>query len=195
LTAWQRVCGLLAIGSAAVAWSAGVTPDLGQHPLAWQAGHWLARPWTLWTAGWVHPSLGNLAANLLALAALGLLGARLQLGRPAGLALLAAWPLATLSLLLWPAVSAYAGLGGAIHAAAMVLWAELSLRADAKALSFTLFAGMGLKLLAEAAWLQPVAFDPGWGMNVVLAAHLTGAFWGGVCGLLAALLARLPQRG
>ena len=76
----------------------------------------------------------------------------------------------------------------------MILWAELAWRPDAKALSFTIFAGITLKLLVEHAWTQPVAFDPAWGANVVYAAHLTGAVAGAVLGLLAAGISRLPRR-
>lgn len=191
MNAWLRVCGLLAIGSAAVALGSGFAPGPASHPLAWQAGIWPARPWTLWTAAWVHASAGSLLGNLLAMGALAVLGAWLRLGGAAAAALLLAWPLSTLGLLLWPDVHGYAGMGAAVHAAAMVLWAQLALRADAKPLSFVLFAGMGLKLLAEQAWLQPVAFDPAWGVNVVVAAHLTGAAAGMACGMAAALLARV----
>jgi hypothetical protein len=51
-----------------------------------------------------------------------------------------------------------------------------------------------LKLIAERAWSQPVAFDPSWGSNVVYAAHLTGALAGGLCGLVARIFDRAPPR-
>lgn len=191
MNAWLRVCGLLAIGSAAVAFGGGFAGGAAAHPLAWQADHWLARPWTLWTAAWVHPSAGCLLGNLLAVAALAVLGAWRRLGRGAAAALFLAWPLSTLGLMLWPEVHRYAGLGAPIHAAAMVLWAQLAFRPEAKPLSFVLFAGMGLKLLAEQAWMQPVVFEPAWGVNVVVVAHLTGAAAGMVCGVAALLAARI----
>ena len=194
MRAWLRLCGLLAIGSAAVAFGSGFAAQPGTHPLAWQAGSWPARPWTLWTAAWVHASAGSLLGNLLAMGALAVLGAWLRLGRTAAMALFLAWPLSTLALLLWPEVQAYAGLGAAIHAAAMVLWTQLAFRPDAKPLSFVLFAGMGLKLLAEQAWLQPVAFDPPWGINVVMAAHLAGAASGAIAGLLCLAIAPGRER-
>ena len=190
MKAWLRIGAALAVPAAAVAWSAGLAPDLVSQPLAWRAQDWMARPWTLWTAAWVHPSAGSLIGNLLALAALTVMGLWLRLGTAAALALALAWPLATLGLLMWPEVAVSGGLGGPIHAAAMVLWGELTLREDAKPLSFALFAGIGLKLLAEQAWAQPIAFDPDWGINVVYAAHLTGAGVGAVCGLSAAWLSR-----
>jgi hypothetical protein len=184
---------LLGAGSAAVAWTFGlVAPvqDLAAHPLAWDAAGWAVRPWTLWTSAWVHTSAGSLGGNLLAVGALTVLGAALGAGRPAAIALLVAWPLGVLALLLWPEVTSYGGLGGPIHAAAMVLGTEVARRPALKPLSPLLFAGMGLKLLAEQAWAQPVAFDPSWGFNVVYAAHLTGAFAGAACGWVAGLVAR-----
>ncbi|RYF38358.1 MAG: hypothetical protein EOO25_17365 [Comamonadaceae bacterium] len=189
MNAWLRVCGLLAIGSAAVAFGGGFANGPQAHPLAWQADAWLSRPWTLWTAAWVHPSAGSLLGNLLAVGALAVLGAWLRLERAAAAALVIAWPLSMLGLLLWPEVLAYAGLGAPIHAAAMVVWAQLAFRPDAKPLSFALFAGMALKLLAEQAWLQPVGFEPAWGVNVVVGAHLTGAAAGMACGVVAVLAA------
>jgi membrane associated rhomboid family serine protease len=196
LKAWLAVCALLAGGSAAVAWTSGiVTPaeNLAAHPLAWDAAGWVMRPWTLWTAAWVHTSAGNLGGNLLALAALAVLGAALDAEPPAAIALLVAWPLGTLALLLWPQVTSCGGLGGPIHAAAMVLAAVVARRPALKSLSPLLFAGMGLKLLAEHAWVQPVVFDPSWGLNVVYAAHLTGAVAGAACGWIAGQIVPSPQ--
>ncbi|MBI2769300.1 MAG: rhomboid family intramembrane serine protease [Burkholderiales bacterium] len=177
--AWAGVCALIGLG----ALLAGVAGRSAQ-ALEWDAVGWVLRPWTLWTSAWVHASAGSLAGNLLALAALAVLGTWLGAGRHAAVALLVAWPATTLALLLWPEVARYGGLGGVVHAAAMVLWARLALRGSHKPLSFALFCGVGIKLLAEGAWLQPVAFDPGWGGNVVYAAHLAGAVAGAACGLL-----------
>lgn len=181
------------MGAAAVAagtWLAGGALDPGSHALAWQADRW-ALPWTWWTAAWVPATLGSLVGNLMALAALAVVGSGVQAGRASAAALAAAWPLGTLGLLLWPGVPAYVGLGGAIHAAAMVLWAHAALRPALKPLSLLLFVAMGLKLLTERAWSQPVAFDPEWGVNMVHAAHLSGAIAGALCGLVAESLDRL----
>ena len=191
--AWVGVCALLGAGSAAVAWITGVaapTQDLAAQPLAWDAVGWIARPWTLWTSAWVHTSAGSLGGNLLAVGALAVLGAALGAGRPEAIALLVAWPLGVVALLIWPEVTSYGGLGGPIHAAAMVLGTVVARRPVLKPLSPILFAGMGLKLLAEQAWAQPVAFDPSWGFNVVYAAHLTGALAGAACGWIAGRVAQ-----
>lgn len=193
MRAWLAVCTLLAGGAALAAWLTGVAPPVPEvpaHPLAWDAAGWLRHPWTLWTAAWVHTSLGNLGGNLLAITGLAVAGAALGARRPAAIGLLVAWPLSTLALLIWPQVTHYSGLGGPIHAAAAVLGMHLAARPALKPFSPLLFAALALKLLAERAWTQPVAFDPSWGFNVVYAAHLTGTLAGAICGGLAVLLSR-----
>ena len=195
MRAWLGVCALLAGGSAAVALISGaVLPaqDAAAHPLAWHALGWLPRPWTLWTSAWVPSSAGSLGGNLLAVAALAVLGAALGAARPAAIALLVAWPLSVAALAIWPQVTSYGGLDGPIHAAAMVLGSLVARRPALKPWSPLLFAGMALKLIAEDAWSQPVAFDPSWGLNVVYAAHLTGAVAGAACGWIAQALAQPP---
>jgi membrane associated rhomboid family serine protease len=197
LKAWLAVCGVLGGGSLAVAWTSGLVSPVHEftaHPLAWDAHHWVSRPWTLWTSAWVHTSGGSLAGNLLALTALAVLGAALGMERAAAGALALAWPLATLALLLWPQVAGYAGLGGPIHAAAAVLGIHALRRTALRPLSFLLFGALALKLLAERGWSQPVAFDPSWGFNVVFAAHLTGTACGTLCGWVSGLLAQRPAR-
>lgn len=191
MRAWLAVCGVLAGGSIVVVWTSGLVPglqDLSAHPLAWDAHRWLRQPWTLWTSAWVHTSGGSLAGNLLALILLAVLGAALDIGAAAAAALTVAWPLSTLALLLWPEVNGYAGLGGPIHAAAAILGMQALRRPALKPLAFLLFGAMGLKLLAERGWTQPVVFDPSWGFNVVYAAHLTGMASGAMCGWVSELL-------
>jgi hypothetical protein len=187
---------LLGAGSVAVAWASGMASPvyaLTAHPLAWDAQHWMGRPWTLWTCAWVHTSVGSLVGNLLALTGLAVLGAALGAGRAAAGALALAWPLTTLGLLLWPDVTGYAGLGGPIHAAAAVLGVHvLRHRQRLKPFAYLLFGALGLKLLAERGWSQPVAFDPSWGFNVVFAAHLTGMVAGALCAWAGGLLLRKP---
>jgi hypothetical protein len=193
MKAWLAVCALLGGGSVLAAWLTGVAPPVPEwpaHPLAWEAARWVRHPWTLWTSAWVHTSLGNLSGNLLAIIGLAIAGAALGAQRPAAIALLVAWPVSTLALLIWPQVTHYAGLGGPIHAAAAVLGVHMAARPALKPFSPLLFAALALKLLAERAWTQPVAFDPSWGFNVVYAAHLTGALAGAVCGALAVLLSK-----
>ncbi len=186
MKAWAAVCGVLGGGAAAAAWTQGLASpfDVAGEPLAWQAVAWPTHPWTLWTAAWVHTSAGSLGGNLLALLALAVLGAALRAGWIEALALALAWPLGTLALLLWPQVTSDAGLAGPIHAAAAVLGVHVARRGSYRPLALLLFGGLGIKLVAERAWSQPVAFDPSWGANVVYAAHLTGALMGACCAAL-----------
>ena len=153
-------------------------------PLVWHAASWPRAPWTLLTASLVHLSTLHLLGNLLALGALAALGWAWRADSRAALAWLVAWPLGTLGLLLWPSVTAYAGLSGLLHAGAAVLWAHATGRPGFKPWSFVLFAGLGLKLMVEHAWSQPLAHQPFWGFDVVTAAHLTGTLAGAACGLL-----------
>ena len=187
MRAWPALCTLLGGGAAAVAAATRLgppSPHVAAIWLAWDALGWPREPWTLWTAAWVHSSGGSLGGNLAALAALAVLGTAIGAGRTATLALLLAWPLTTLSLVLWPQVGSYTGLGGPIHAAAAVLAVHVARRTAARPLAALLFGGIALKLLAERAWIQPVAFDPSWGANIVYAAHLAGTLIGAACALI-----------
>lgn len=177
------MCGVLGGGAAAVAWTQGLAApfDVASEPLAWQAAAWPAHPWTLWTAAWVHTSAGSLTGNLLALLALAVAGAALRTGWIEALALALAWPLTTLALLLWPQVTSYAGLAGPIHAAAAVLGVHVARHTSYRPMALLLFGGLAIKVVAERAWSQPVAFDPSWGANVVYAAHLAAIVLGACC--------------
>ena len=197
MKAWLAVCGVLGGGAAAVAWAYGVASpfDLADEPLVWHALSWPAHPWTLWTAAWVHTSAGSLTGNLLALLALAVVGAALGTGWIDGLALALAWPLTTLALLVWPQVTGYAGLGGAIHAAAAVLGVRLARSAVYRPLALVLFGGLAIKLVAERAWSQPLAFDPSWGINVVHGANLAGTVMGAWCAAVLGWFLAPPRSG
>jgi hypothetical protein len=196
LKAWFAACALIAGGSLLAAAFPGSQESTGGqlHFLVWDAVSWALRPWTLWTAAWISASDGSLGANLLAFLILSVLGGAVGAGRGAAIALLVAWPLGTLALLAWPQVTQYSGLGEPVHAAAMVLAAALAGRGALKPLAVVAVAAMGLKLIAERAWTQPVAFDPSWGSNVGYAAHLTGALAGALCGLVARIVDRAAPR-
>jgi rhomboid family GlyGly-CTERM serine protease len=174
---WTGLCLLLAAGSL-VAWWA-------QSPLRWE---WWRADWahaaSWWTAAFVHRSPAHGVANLLALGALGVLGRALDVPRAQVLALALAWPLSTLGLLLFPAITRYAGLSGVLHAAVGVLVVHCALTQGLRGWAALLGTGLGLKLLAEAAWRRPLVFEPEWGFAVATAAHLTGAVAGVLCALL-----------
>lgn len=181
------LCALLAIASCAVWWSG------GSATLAWKSAGWHAQPWTLWSASLAHLTVLHLCGNLLALAVLALLGVFLRAGRRATCAVLMAWPLGTLGLILWPQVGGYSGLSGLLCAMLAVLWFHAASGHAGRMPSWVLALALGFKLLSEHAWSRPIGYDPQWGFNVVVAAHLAGA----VCGVACALALRLasgPQR-
>jgi hypothetical protein len=152
------------------------------HPWIWQAGSWRQSLQTLWIAPLVGITPFHTFGNALTLAAVGVLGHAVGARSNETLALLIAWPLSTLGLLLWPAVGWYAGLSGVIHAAvAIVAWRALTQRGT-RGIGTLLAAGLLIKLLLERGWAVPMAFDSNWGFNVARAAHLSGA----VVGLIAA---------
>ena len=185
--AWLSLCTLFALASAA-AWC---LPVALQDALRWQADGWTRQPWTLWTAALVHLSATHLAANMLALAALAVTGHRMRLPAQAAVALVVAWPLTTLGLLYWPQITSYAGFSGLNHAVASVVIAQAAIKKIAYPLSFVLLAGLGLKLLSEHAWSQPVVFSADWGFAVVQAAHLSGAAAGLVCAVALHVVGRV----
>jgi hypothetical protein len=171
-------CALAWVGACA---SAGVQ----HHWLSAQTWIWPAhggRFWTPWSAPLIGLTPFHTFGNVLALAAVGVLGHTIDARPRETLALLIAWPLSTLGLLFWPVVGWYAGLSGLIHAAAaIVAWRALT-QPSARGIGALLAAGLLIKLLLERGWAVPVAFDSNWGFNVVYAAHLSGA----VAGLIAA---------
>ena len=192
MRSWLALCATLGAASA-------LTGALGNPcALRWVAGTWPQAPWTLWSASLVHLSAGHLGANLLALAGLALLGHALRIGRTATMALAVAWPLGTALLMLWPQVTHYSGLSGLNHAAALVISMFCILHPGpvrwAPPIGLALLAGTGLKLWLEQAVTHPVMFDPGLGFGVVLAAHLSSALAGAVCGGIAALWTRRHGR-
>ncbi|KQP12734.1 rhombosortase [Pseudorhodoferax sp. Leaf267] len=175
---WPTLCLLLAAGSIAAWWA--------RNPVGWE---WWREDWSdaasWWTAALVHRSPAHGLANLLALGALAVLGHSLRVPRAQVLALVVAWPLSTLGLVLFPQIGRYAGLSGVLHAAVAVLVVHCAMARDLKAWAALLGAGLGLKLVAEAAWRQPLVFEPEWGFAVATGAHLTGALAGALCALLA----------
>ena len=107
--------------------------------------------------------------------------------RACALAWLLAWPLTTLTLLIWPQIGYAVGLSGMLHAGALVLAVHLLFKhirvPKARRWGGLLLLAVLAKLALEQGWSQPVAWDPGNDMSVVLAAHLAGGLWGLVLGL------------
>lgn len=175
---WRLLCVLLAAGTLAT-WYAH-----SPQSLQWWRDAGL-RPASWWMAALVHRSPIHAVANLLALGALSVLGHSLRMPLAQTLALAAAWPLSTLGLLLFPSITHYAGLSGVVHAAVAVLVVHCALTRGLRGWAWLLGSGLVVKLLVEAAWRQPLVFEPEWGFAVATAAHLTGALAGAGCALLA----------
>ncbi len=183
--AWAGLCSALALASL-VAWAGGK-----QASLVWHAIAWPQHPWMLWTASLAHLTTAHLLANLAALLVLAVLGGFLRAQWPATLAVLLAWPLGTLALVLWPDIAYFAGMSGLLMAMLAVLCVQAATQAGTRAASVVLLVVLVLKLLSERAWSQPMAFDPHWGFNVVNAAHLSGALAGAGSALLVRALVAL----
>jgi rhomboid family GlyGly-CTERM serine protease len=186
--AWGGVC--LALGALCI--SAWLLPVDWQIAMRWRADEWMAKPWTLWSASLTHLSDLHLLANLVGLFCLAVIGQHLGANHHDALALLLAWPLTHLALLLWPQIQLYAGFSGMNYALAGILIARSAIyfivNRTVSLIGFV-FTGLLLaKLIWEAAWAQPLRTDPSWGFTVVQAAHLSGAVCGfAALGLLAAL--------
>jgi rhomboid family GlyGly-CTERM serine protease len=188
--AWSGLCAALALLCIAV-W---LLPVDFQIAMRWRADTCASQPWTLWTASLTHFSDTHLLVNLLALLCLGVLGQLMGLQRADVLALLLAWPLVHLSLLLWPEIQFYAGFSGLNHALAAIIIArsaiDLIVQHHFSVIAFLLTPMLLAKLIWEAPWAQPLRMDASWGFTVVQAAHLTGAV-AGVLAVIAIQLARI----
>lgn len=181
---WLLLCVLHGAASMLMWW----TGEQQVRAFTWQADDWMLRPWTLWTSAWVHVNTPHLIANQIALGVLTGLAWLLRPGLSAALAWLLAWPLAQLSLMLWPQVGYSSGLGGLLHAGAMIMALQLVLgripARKARRWGMMLAAGLVAKLVLERAWFYPVVWDPGSERSVVQAASLCGALWGAALALL-----------
>jgi glutathione synthase len=104
-----------------------------------------------------------------------------------------------------PDLPRYVGLSGPLHglAAAMVVDHLMRRRRGAPVRPVTpgdgvialLGAGLAAKLLLEASWRQPVAWDASLEMTVIMAAHLSGTMAGGVAALLCAYQGAEARKG
>ena len=172
--AWWLLCGLMGV-ACCIVWFLPVDAQLG---LRWQASTWQQTPWTLWSAALTHLSAAHLSVNLLALLCLCIIGAHAGAGACEVLALLIAWPIAHLILLLWPQVQFYAGFSSLNHAVAGIIIAhsaiELIVNRRFLVIGFLLGLMLIAKLLWESAWGEPLRADANWGFTVVQAAHLSG---------------------
>lgn len=190
---WWALCAVAAAGAL-------VAQAADPAALRWQPELAFSQPWRCLTAAWVHLSPLHLGANLAGTALLAALGQAAGCGRRAALAWALAWPLTHLALLAEPALTAYGGLSGLLHAGVAVAAVQL-LRAERgrrQAVGAALAAGLLAKLLLEAPWAGPLRQVPGWDIAIAPLAHATGALAGGLCALacgVGADAARPGRRG
>lgn len=166
-------------------------------PLRWQPDRALSQPWRLVTAAWVHLSALHLGANLLGTALVAALGWAAGCGRRAASAWLLAWPLTHAGLLAQPALTAYGGLSGLLHAGVAVAAWQL-LRGDhgqRRRLGVALAAGLVIKVLLEAPWQGPLRHAAGWDIAIAPLAHATGAIAGALCALACGVGGDARRRG
>ncbi len=139
--------------------------------------------WRCWTAAWVHGSAMHLAANLVAVLLVALLGVVARVPPPAAWAWAAAWPLTQLGLLLDARLPAYGGLSGVLHAGVAVVAVWLLCAAPrVRGLGGLLLGGLLLKVGIEAPWREALVASPGLGIAVAPLAHATGVVAGAVMG-------------
>jgi len=162
-----------------------VTGAIDPGKLNWQPALAAAEPWRAVTAAWVHLSPLHLAANLAGTVVVAALGLAAGCGRRAAVAWALAWPLTQLGLVAQPALAAYGGLSGVLHAAvAVAAWQLLRGAAgQRRAIGAALAAGLLAKLLLEAPWQGPLRQVPGWDIAIAPAAHASGALAGWLCAL------------
>lgn len=154
--------------------------------LTWQPAQALAEPWRAWSAAFVHWTPWHLVANLLGCAIVAAFGVAARVPLRAALAWLAAWPLSHAALALQPALTAYGGLSGVLHAGVSIAAWHL-LRHDTgtrRVIGAAVMAGLTVKLLLEEPWGAPTQQMAGWDFPVAPLAHATGALAGVVCAAL-----------
>ena len=190
---WLVLCCVHGVASMLLWWAR----DSAVEALTWRASDWPHHAWTLWTSAWVHLNTPHLISNQLALGALVAFGWVVRPGLRCTLAWLLAWPLTQASLLLWPHIGYAVGLSGLLHAGAAVMAMHLVLGSlpipKARRWGSLLLAGLLVKLLIEQGWRQPVVWDEGNQMSVVLAAHLAGVCWGLLLGGVSAWRRSTPN--
>jgi rhomboid family GlyGly-CTERM serine protease len=178
--AWLALSAVLA-AAAALLWLA------PRESLTWQPARALAEPWRAWSAAFVHWTPSHLGANLAGCAVVGAFGLAARVPPRATAAWLAAWPLTHVTLALQPALSAYGGLSGVLHAGvAIAAWHLLRHeRGRRRTIGAAVMAGLAIKLALERPWAAPLQQVPGWDFALAPLAHTSGAVAGWVCALAA----------
>ncbi len=175
---WAGLCAALAL-ACALAWVADPA-----HNWAWQPVPWPQQIPLLRSAALAQADGVQMAASVIALVVLALLGLWLEAGARAAAAVLLAWPLGMAALAFWPSITSYSGLSGLACSMWAILGVHASLHSRMRWQGVALLTMLAAKLLADQAWSRPLGYDPNWGTNVLYAAHLSGALTGAGCAVV-----------
>jgi rhomboid family GlyGly-CTERM serine protease len=154
--------------------------------LEWRRPQWLAEPWRLLSAAFVHWTPWHLAANLIGCVVVAAFGVAARVPMQGALAWLLAWPLAHAALALHPGMLRYGGLSGLLHAGvAIAAWYLLAHGVGRRrAIGAAVMVGLLIKLASEEPWGAATVERPGWDFALAPFAHLSGAVVGWLCALL-----------
>jgi rhomboid family GlyGly-CTERM serine protease len=190
--AWVGLAALLCALAGGVALS---TPGLPPTAIDWQPGLALHEPWRAFSAAALHYSARHLGANILGCVLVAALGVTAQVPPRMAWAWFGAWPLTQLGLLLQPALLHFGGLSGVLHAGVAVTATHLLLTATGRrrVLGAAVLIGVGIKVVGETPWGQPLRHLPEWDIAVAPLAHATGLIAGVSCALLAHLIHTLRR--
>lgn len=190
--AWVGLAALLCALAGGVALA---TPELPPTAIDWQPGLALLEPWRAFSAAALHYSTLHLGANLVGCGLVAALGVTAQVPRHMAWAWFVAWPLTQFGLLLQPALLHFGGLSGVLHAGVAVAAMHLLLTAAGRrrALGAAVLIGVGIKVVGEAPWGEPLRHLPEWDIAVAPLAHATGLAAGVLCALLAHLIHTLRR--
>lgn len=179
---WHWLCAMAGVGLASLA-LAGATVD---GPWALQVQQVWIRPWALWSTVCVHHDAPHRLVNLIALAALAVIGWRWGVDAATTHRwVLIGWPLTSALTLAADDLAYVYGLSGFVHGVAALLaaWGLRHTQGHDRTVALMLGLLLALKVLGEQAWNTPVADSVAWGFPVVVANHLAGALSGLLIGL------------
>jgi len=170
--------------------------------LEYRAAALATQPWRALTGHFVHVNWAHAGINAAALLIVARLFAPdLSWRRQLAALVLGAAAISAAFALLWPSISWYRGLSGALHAlyfAGATTWLIRARPRDARTLwlPLALFVGGWIKVIGEQPGSAPVAVPEWLGAPVVTQAHLVGALCGTLLGALYARAqpARLPEQ-
>ena len=189
--AWVGLAALLCALAGGVALVGAFTSHgLAPTTIDWQPDLALHEPWRAFSAAALHYSALHLGANVLGCVLVAALGVTAQVPPRMAWAWFVAWPLTQFGLLLQPALLHFGGLSGVLHAGVADAATHLLLKATGRrrVLGAAVLIGVGIKVVGEAPWGEPLRHLPEWDIAVAPLAHAIGLVAGVLCALLAHLV-------